>query len=308
MKNNLGNGTQRSNDTLSVLLNPYYQNQSTPFIGWDFVGNDLIANGMVGTYDECIQRCLDTANCAMVTLRGLASLTNTSTQTCYLKTITNLGWGFRDGWQSYVLPQTSSAGANLDTHCLPCPKGAAALEGWRSNSRVVGQTSLPGSSTCFLASINSDMPFALQNEQDNSYLSGAGDVAVESSSPALLTFNADTTAIVSASTGLSFCLDDLGGGFLGYAPCSNSIDQEFIYLPLTHQIVNPNDPNFNCLTGNSTDADSMALCDGGGNPGSDPQQRWTVVPACSPGQFSPTGLAPCSPCPPGMPRMLRAAA
>lgn len=109
---------------VSVFLNPYYQNQPTPFFGWDFHGNDLIPNGMLGTYDQCIQTCLNTPNCAVVTLGGLASLTSTSTQPCYLKTITNFGWGFQNGWQSYVLPH---AGYSAYPNCMPCPEGASPL-------------------------------------------------------------------------------------------------------------------------------------------------------------------------------------
>ena len=123
LKNSLSTGTVIENSNfLSVLINPFYQNQQTPFIGWEFKGNDI--TGITGTYDECIQACLDTPNCGMVEVQELGSLTNSSTQNCILETITNLGWGFQDGWQSYILPQTSTGGTNLDTHCLPCPQGS----------------------------------------------------------------------------------------------------------------------------------------------------------------------------------------
>ena len=171
---------------------------------------------------------------------------------------------------------------------------------------LIGQTSLPGSSTCFLASINNNLPFALQNEQDKSYLSEiafAAGTVIHGASPAPLSYNPDTKAIVSVSNG--YCLDDLGltqytfNTLLNFEVCSNDISQQFIYLPLTHQIQNLYNPNHKCLDVFYR-SDSMSTCDGGGNPGSDPQQRWTVVPVCLPGQFSSTGVTPCNPCPPGM--------
>ena len=167
---------------------------------------------------------------------------------------------------------------------------------------LVGQTSLPGSSTCFLVSINNDQPFALANEELGLYLIETQSQVVQGSSPSSLKYDPSTLAIVSVSTGL--CLDDLGGGYdqasstayVAFRPCANSTSQQFIYLPLTHQILNPNNPYHKCLKGYPPDY--MSLCDGGGNPGSYPWQRWSVF-FCSPGEFMSTGIPPCSTCGPG---------
>ena len=122
-KQNLGTSNIQANSGIvAIFINSNYQNQQTPFIGWDFAGNDIEA--FTGTYDECIQECLDTPNCGIVEFFDYGSLTSTSTQVCNFKTISNINWRFQDGWQSYILPQTSTGGTNLDTHCLPCPQGS----------------------------------------------------------------------------------------------------------------------------------------------------------------------------------------
>ena len=164
---------------------------------------------------------------------------------------------------------------------------------------------MPGSSTCFLANFNDDQSFALANERLGQYLNDAVTSQVLNGGlPSLLKYDPNTMAIVSLSTNL--CLDDLGVGYsqsyvgrayVGLQPCTNSTTQQFIYLPLTHQILNPNNPYHTCLDG--YEPDFMALCDNGGNPGSNTWQRWSIMGACSPGEFSSTGLPPCSPCGPG---------
>ena len=162
---------------------------------------------------------------------------------------------------------------------------------------------MPGSSTCFLANFNNDQSFALENERLGQYLDGAVTYQVLNAAlPSLLKYDPNTMAIVGVLT--NFCLDDLGVGYsqsyfgravAGWRPCTNSTTQQFIYLPLTHQILNPNNPYHKCLYG--YEPEFMALCDGGGNPGSNTMQRWSIIGACSPGEFS--LIPPCSPCGPG---------
>ncbi len=293
-------------NALVVLLNPYYQNQQTPFIGFDFNGNDLVTAN--GTYDECIQQCLDNGDCGMVEFIDLSTLTNSSVQSCWLKTINNLNWGFVSGNQGYLLPRSTVSGSNMMSRCLPCPKGA-----FFSRSRVllpyVGLTSLPGSSTCYLSRINDDFPFALENEKiQSSWLGVTQDYPVELSNlTTVFVYNSNSMALYNPSTNL--CLDDLGNGYstnssltdyLALKPCSNvtNPNQQFVYVPLTHHIYNPNNPYSKCLDG-TTSSVYMYTCDLGNNPGSDPYQRWTVIPVCAPGEFSSTGLPPCSICPQG---------
>ena len=107
---------------LPVVL---YQSQQIPIPGIDFTGNDILVAS--GTYDQCIQQCLNTADCGMVEFSLLGSLTSTSVQQCILKTITNLGWGFNTGWQSYILPLNFQldyvTGGYFMYNCLPCPQG-----------------------------------------------------------------------------------------------------------------------------------------------------------------------------------------
>ena len=124
LKNSLGTSNIVSAlDSLSVVVNPYDQNRQDPIEGWDFNGNDLLSTS--GTYDECIQLCLALAGCGMVKYSGLGSLTNTTVQPCWLKSITSIDWKFNDGFQSYLLPKSSLAGTYPMYHCLPCPAGAA---------------------------------------------------------------------------------------------------------------------------------------------------------------------------------------
>ena len=163
---------------------------------------------------------------------------------------------------------------------------------------------MPGSSTCFLANFNNDQSFALRNEQDNSYLSDTQTSrVVKSNSPGIFNYDPNTMAIVSVSTNL--CFDDLGEGYsqtsygyIGLQPCTNNTTQQFTYLPLTHQILNPNNPYHKCIDGGGSPVYTPG-CDFGGFPGWDIWQRWTIAPGCLPGEFSSNGLPSCSVCVPG---------
>ena len=106
---------------LPVALDPSFFSKQIPIPGNDFYGNDILVAS--GTYDQCIQQCLNTAGCGMVEFTGLGSLTSTSVQPCNLKTVTNLGWGFNTGWQSFILPRSTLNGGYSMYHCLPCPEG-----------------------------------------------------------------------------------------------------------------------------------------------------------------------------------------
>ena len=117
LKGGIGTSTP-SPDSLPVVL---YQSQQIPIPGIDFTGNDILVAS--GTYDQCIQQCLNTADCGMVEFSLLGSLTSTSVQQCILKTVTNLNWGFNTGWQSYILPRSTFNGGYWMWHCLPCPQG-----------------------------------------------------------------------------------------------------------------------------------------------------------------------------------------
>ena len=126
LKGKMGTSTINYNlNYLPVALNPSYQSQQIPMPGNNFSGNDILVAS--GTYDQCIQQCLNTEHCGMVEFTGLGSLTSTSVQQCNLKTITNLGWGVNTGWQSYILPLNLQLawvnGGYSMYHCLPCPQG-----------------------------------------------------------------------------------------------------------------------------------------------------------------------------------------
>ena len=114
-------GTSTINYNLNYLPVVLYQSQQIPIPGIDFYGNDILVAS--GTYDQCIQQCLNTAGCGMVEFTGLGSLTSTSVQPCNLKTVTNLGWGVNTGWQSFILPRSTFNGGYSSYQCLPCPEG-----------------------------------------------------------------------------------------------------------------------------------------------------------------------------------------
>ena len=93
--------------------------------GFDFFGNDLFQ--LTTTVGTCIKTCLQTTGCGVLMFDRTNQITGTSVQMCWLKTITNFGWTFNDGWQSYALPKTTVSGSSLMTQCFPqvyvCPPG-----------------------------------------------------------------------------------------------------------------------------------------------------------------------------------------
>ena len=98
---------------------PYF----APISGVDFPGNNLLPLGMYGTYDQCAAACLSNVNCGMFTINSNSSVTSSSNQTCWLKTISNTGWSYYNGYQSYVLPKSTISGIALMGRCTPCPLG-----------------------------------------------------------------------------------------------------------------------------------------------------------------------------------------
>ena len=121
LKSELGTSDIQQNYEVSVVVNPYCKTKQVPIIGWDFNGNDITS--VSATYDQCIQLCLATTGCGMVTVDMSNGLNGSSVQHCSLKTITNLGWSFNSTFQSYLLPRSTSGGTNAMNECLPCPQG-----------------------------------------------------------------------------------------------------------------------------------------------------------------------------------------
>ncbi len=110
-----------------TLTEMFFLNGHTPLIGGlDFYQSDLFQ--LTTTVGTCIKTCLQTAGCGVLMFDRTNQITVSSSQMCWLKkSITNFGWNFSVGWQSYVMPKTTVSGSSLMTQCFPlvyfCPPG-----------------------------------------------------------------------------------------------------------------------------------------------------------------------------------------
>ena len=160
--------------------------------------------------------------------------------------------------------------------------------------KKIGTYSFPGSSACYLQSINNGQPFILHNGYTGQNLNAS------STGPIYEVVSNDTVAIPSLalvyypsslqfySPFLNLCMDDLGLGYsaeasindtLAFRPCTSSLSQQFVYFPKYQHIQNPNNPNNKCLDG-KLGFMNWWQCDDGGIAGSVDSQRWSVLASC----------------------------
>ena len=101
-----------------VKLNGSY----APIVGVDFSGNDITSFN--GAIQDCFSACDSTPSCGMITIIANSyPINGSSVSLCYLKTNTNIDWKFNDGYQSYVIPKTTTSGIHSMFTCIPCPAG-----------------------------------------------------------------------------------------------------------------------------------------------------------------------------------------
>ena len=157
-----------------------------------------------------------------------------------------------------------------------------------------GTYSFPGSSACYLQSINNGLPFILQNGFTGQYLNATsadpthGVVSNNTVATPSLVFVYYSSSLQIYSPSLNLCMDDLGLGYssasstndtLAFRPCTSSLTQQFVYIPQYQHIQNPNNPNNECLDG-KLGFMYWWQCDDGGVPGSVASQQWSVHASC----------------------------
>ena len=289
LKSYLGTASMVANYTAVAYVLIHFSEDPifVPIGGVDFAGNDFTPNGIRGTYDQCAEACLSLSGCGMIIIHIVSTLTGFSSETCYLKSVANIGWDFNDVFQSYVLPKTTVSGIALMNQCYPC---------------TAGQSSFSGSSGCYLLSINNGQPFILQNGFTGQYLNATcvdpsqGVVSNDTVATPSLVFVYYSSSLQIYSPSLNLCMDDLGLGHssvsstndtLAFRPCTSSITQQFVYIPQYQHIQNPNNPNNKCLDG-KLGFMYWWQCDDSSVAGSVNSQRWSIHASCLHG-------FPCSP-------------
>ena len=101
-----------------VKLNGAY----SPIVGVDFSGNNITS--LYATMQDCISACDNNPACGMFTIAVSSyPINGDAVNVCNLKTNTNIDWVFNDGYQSYVMPKTTTSGIHSMFTCVPCPAG-----------------------------------------------------------------------------------------------------------------------------------------------------------------------------------------